>query len=149
MMELGENELERLLIKKSFEELSFSEREYVLKYLSEEEYINCHVLLSESVGFNQQSLVAPSSDILKNLKSTFSEHKKAHSSASFPKNHFRNRLMQSLAVAAALLVTVYLISRPFFSEKSGKKIVAVKTKPPKQIQKEITPKGNNISPERK
>ena len=71
-MDMFDTQLEGLLREKSFGELTKSEKEHVLKFINEEEYTRCHLVLKATIKtYSITSIIQPESSIENNLKKAF------------------------------------------------------------------------------
>ncbi|MGV3508592.1 MAG: hypothetical protein ACO1N7_04820 [Sphingobacteriaceae bacterium] len=126
-MEIFNLELERLLKGKPFIDLTGSDKEYILKHISEEEYTRYHLILKATIEtYGTTSPLKPKASIEKNLKKAFN--------AKYKKPLFNLDLLQfklpQLSTAKMILASTCLLFMAYFifiSLPSPKVIVQVKS----------------------
>jgi hypothetical protein len=115
-----EKELEKLINTKCFEELSKQEKEYVLKFITEDEYNSFFELLATSQRAFQEEYehVNPKEHVKENLKLAF-QSKHSKSIFNFPKINFSFQNPTFYKTAFALGSVVILILIYFFPQKTA------------------------------
>ena len=114
-MDMFDTQLEGLLREKSFGELTKSEKEHVLKFINEEEYTRCHLVLKATIKtYSITSIIQPESSIENNLKKAFKAKFKKPlfyldtSQFNLPELNIKQMVLASLF----LLFVAYFISGP-------------------------------------
>ena len=106
-----ESKLEKLLLKKRFSELSLQEKKYALSRISEMDYDNFHLLLTQSkvVFKTNSSNMKVNAELKEKLSAAFNEkYKKQHISFIF-KKWFNNKSVLKPVMAIGIVITGFII----------------------------------------
>jgi hypothetical protein len=115
-MKALENNIERLLINSSFDELTPEDREYVLQYLSEDEFRSFQRVVLSAKFPNSPERLMPAA-LGPELKKKFREHHRKNRRGIFLLPPGNARIM-AVSIAAAVLLLVVFILFAYQSNKS-------------------------------